>query len=86
MAFRSISLHRLCRQEVRSKLNGGRYYADSVCRELTITHTNAVLNFKNLAELSGLEKIHLPEGHKKYVSEDGSDFFKGQEMPCILSA
>lgn len=65
-----------------SKLNGGRYYADSVCRELTITHTNAVLNFKNLAELSGLEKIHLPEGHKKYVSEDGVIFSKDRK--CLV--
>lgn len=65
-----------------SKLNGGRYYADSICRELTITHTSAALNFKNLAELSGLEKIHLPEGHKKYVSEDGVIFSKDRK--CLV--
>ena len=63
-----------------SKLNGGRYFINGgICSELTITHANVVLNFKNLADLSGLQRIHLPEGHKKYVSEDGVIFSKDRK-------
>lgn len=64
-------------------LKGGHYYGNrNVCRELTITQTSTALNFKNLGELSGLQRIHLPEGHKKYVSEDGVIFSKDRK--CLV--
>lgn len=66
-----------------SHLKGGHYYVRSnVFRELTITQTSTALNFKNLADLSGLERIQLPEGHKKYVSVDGVIFSKDRK--CLV--
>jgi len=64
-----------------SDLNGRNYYTNGgICRELTITSANAAINLRNLGELSGLCKIHLTGGHKKYVSEDGVLFSKDKKM------
>ncbi|MDE7476886.1 MAG: leucine-rich repeat domain-containing protein [Lachnospiraceae bacterium] len=51
----------------------------NVCEELTITRVNTALNFWNLGELSGLQKVHLPQNHKKYSSEDGVIFSKDKK-------
>ena len=63
-----------------SDLKGRYYYSnDGECRELTLTHANAAVNLSNLGELTSLRKLHLPDGHKKYVSIDGVLFSKDRK-------
>lgn len=72
-------------RNVISDMGGGKQYYyrnSSLCRELTVTSPNAVLNLRNLGELSGLQKIHLSPNHKKYCSEDGVLFSKDRK--CLV--
>lgn len=69
-----------------SHLEGRFYQKIKNLEELTITHSNAILNFTNLAKLTGLQKVHLSENHKKYCSVDGVIFTKDKKTlvlyPC----